>query len=110
MEDGTAISKAENYGAYKVHPGDHCSVWEKLQRGRAVPAHMEYEECPSGRVMYDTKARRFRLLADKCILKGKGVVTKIITTMGLPRKNTDIETDSHYRCFACLSGTRKDSL
>jgi hypothetical protein len=39
--DRTALSKAENYGAFKVHPGDHCSVWEKFQRGGAVPA-----ECP----------------------------------------------------------------
>ncbi len=46
--DSTALSKAEDYGAFKVHPGDHCSVWEKLQRRGAVSADMEYEECPRG--------------------------------------------------------------
>jgi hypothetical protein len=66
--DRTALSKAENYGAFKVHPGDHCSVWEMFQRGGTVPADIEYEECPRGRVMYDTKTGRFRLLADRCIL------------------------------------------
>jgi hypothetical protein len=99
---------AEDYGAFKGHPGDHCSVWEKLQRGGAVPADMEYEECSRGRVMYDTRARRFSLLADKCILKNNVVIRKIISKMNLPSKNTDMGTDSHYRCFACLHGRRED--
>jgi len=106
--DSTALSMAEDYGAFKVHLGDHCSVWEKLQRGRAVPADVEYEECPRGRVMYDMKARRFQLLADKCILKDKGIVSEIIARMKVLRKNTDIGTDSHYRCSACLHGRRED--
>lgn len=105
--DSTALSLAEEYGTFKVHPGDHCSVWEKLKRGGAAPAEVEYEECPRGRVMYDTTARRFQLLADKCILKDKGVVSEIIAMMKLLRKNTDIGTDSHYRCFHCLRGIRE---
>jgi hypothetical protein len=99
----TALSMAEDYGAFKVHPGDHCSVWEKLQRGGAVPVDVEYEECPRGRVMYDVKARRFSLLVDRCILRDKRMVTTILTTMKLPRNDTDIGTDSHYpmlRLFA----------
>lgn len=106
--DSTALGKAEDYGAFKVYPGDHCSVWEKLQRRGAVSADMEYEECPRGRVMYDTRAGRFSLLADKCILKNKGVIRDIISKMNLPSKNTDMGTDSHYRCFACLHGRIED--
>jgi len=106
----TILSKAEDYGAFKVHPADHYSVWEKLQRGGVVPADMEYEESPRGRVMYDTKTRRFRLLADRCILKDKGIVSNIVTTMTLTKQNMDMGADSHYRCFACLSGAREDSL
>ena len=104
--DSTALTMAEDYGTFKVHPGNHCSVWEKLQQGRAVPADVEYEEFPRGRVMYDTTARRFSLLADRCILKNKGVVRNIISKMNLPSKNTDVGADSHYRCFACLHGRR----
>ena len=107
--DSTFLSMAEDYGAFKVHPGDHCSVWEKLQRCGTVPADMEYEECPRGRVMYDTTARRFSLLVDLCILRDKSIISKILSTMKLPSKNTDTGTDSHYRCFACLHGTREDS-
>jgi hypothetical protein len=39
--DSTALSMAEDYGDFKVHPGDHCSVWKKLQRCGTVPANME---------------------------------------------------------------------
>jgi hypothetical protein len=106
--NSTALSMSEDYGAFKVHPEDHCSVWEKLQQSGAVPADVAYEECPRGRLMYDTKARRFSLLADECILKNKGVIRDIISKMNLPGKNTDMETDSHYRCFACLHGRRED--
>ena len=28
--DNTLLAKAEDYGAFKVHPGNHCSVWEKF--------------------------------------------------------------------------------
>jgi len=107
VTDSTAFSMAEDYGAFKVHPGDHCSVWEKLQCCGTAPADMEYEESPRGGVMYDTTARRFSLLADKCILKNKGVVRDIISEMNLPSKDTDMGTDSHYRCFACSHGTRE---
>jgi hypothetical protein len=107
--DCTALSMSENCSAFKVHPGDHCLVWEKLQRSGAVPADVEYEEYPRGRVMYDTKARRFSLLADRCILKNKRVIRDIISKMKLPSKNTDMGTDSHYRCFRCLHGRREDS-
>jgi hypothetical protein len=106
--DSTGLSNAESYGAFKVYPGDHCSVWENLQRVHVVPADAEYEEFPRGRVMYDTKTRRFRLLADRCILKDRGVVTKIIASMNLPRKHMDIGADDHYRCFDCLHGRTND--
>ena len=100
--DSTLVSKDEDYGAFKVHPGDHCSVWEKLQRGGTVPSDMEYGECPRGRVLYDTRTRRFRLLADRCILRNKDAVRRIMSAMNLPSKNTDKGTDAHYRCSACL--------
>ena len=100
--DSTLLEKAEDYGTFKVHPGDHCSVWEKLRRGGTVPSDMEYEESPRGRVMYDTNTGRFGLLADRCILRNRGIVSEIISKMNLPRKTTDKETDSHYRGSACL--------
>jgi hypothetical protein len=35
---------------------------------------------------------------------------KIMWEMNLPSKNMDKETDSHYRCFACLYGRSEDLL
>jgi hypothetical protein len=32
----------------------------------------------------------------------KSLVSKILSRMHLPLKNTETGTDSHYRCFCCL--------
>jgi hypothetical protein len=87
--DSTGLSKAEEHGDFKVHPGDHHTVWEQFQQDGSVPPEMEYEEAPRGRVVYNTQAQRFSLLADRCVLIGKSIVSKIMRTMNLPGKNTD---------------------
>ena len=66
--DSTLLSAAEKYEDFRIHSGNHVSVWEKFQQNGTAPREMEYEEAPRGRVMYNTKSRRFTLLADKCIL------------------------------------------
>jgi hypothetical protein len=38
---------------------------------------------------------------DRCILKDKKQVSRIMASMNLP-DNTHTSTDSHYRCPACL--------
>jgi len=99
--DTTALSHAEDYGEFKIHSGNHVSVWENLRSAKTVPAETEYEEAPRGRVMYDVRNRLFSLLADRCILRRKEIVTKIKKEMHLP-KNTMTGTDDHYQCFRCL--------
>jgi hypothetical protein len=99
--DTTPLSRAEDYGDFKIHPGNHISVWERFIMAKTVPAEMEYEEAPRGRVLYDVKNRQFKLLADRCILRRKEVLTRIRKEMQLP-ENTSESTDSHYRCFCCL--------
>ena len=108
--DSTLLSAAEEYDQFKIHSGNHVSVWEKFRQNGTAPREMEYEEAPRGRVMHNTKTRRFTLLADKCILKNKRIVRKIMSEMSLPSKSTDRGTDSHYRCFACLYGSSEDLL
>lgn len=97
----TPLSKAETYGDFLIQAESHESVWEQYQQTGIVPGEMEYDELPRGRVMYDTKTRRFTLLADRCIVRNKKIVRKIKQRMHLP-KNTTIETDRHYRCLVCL--------
>lgn len=99
--DSTELSKAEDYGDFKIHAGDHYSVWDRFQHAATVPADMEYEEAPRGRVVYNTETNRFILLADKCILKERKVVRMIITQLHLPT-GTRTGKDDHYRCFRCL--------
>jgi hypothetical protein len=108
--DSVALTDAEPYGDHLTHPRGHADVWEQYQRLGMVPLESEYEEFPRGRVMHNPKTRRFTFLADKCILKDTRIVSKIMSSMNLPGKNTDRGTDSHYRCFACLHSGSEDLL
>jgi hypothetical protein len=106
--DSTPVSQAEAYGDHLGHPTSHVDHWSKLQRSGIVPAETEYEEPPRGRVGYDKREERFWLRADRCILRNKALVRRIMAAMNLPF-NTKIETDPHYRCSACLRrGADKD--
>jgi hypothetical protein len=99
--DSTPISSAEAYGDFRIHSGDHQSVWENLQLSGRVPLEMEYQEAPRGRVMFGVKTRRFTLLAEKCILRNEKVVKEIMSVMNLPSQKINIDTDGHYLCHAC---------
>ena len=99
--DSALLSDAEPYGDHLTHPRGHAELWERWQGKGAASPDMEYDEPPRGRVMYNTKTRRFTLLADKCILKDNRVISKIMSQLHLPR-NTEMGTDSHYRCSTCL--------
>jgi hypothetical protein len=100
--DSTPLSEALPYGNHFTHPRGHLEVWTQFQQSGTVPADLEYEELPRGRVMYNTKTQRFSLLADKCILRDKGIISKIMSALCLPSENTDKGTDAHYRCSSCL--------
>jgi len=97
---------AEPYGTALTHPSGHIDHWERLQRTGAVPADVEYEEEPRGRVVFDGREQRFHLMADKCILGRRDVVAGIMEVMHLP-DDTAVSTDEHYRCRHCLAGRRQ---
>jgi hypothetical protein len=100
--DTTPVSKAEPYGGHLGHPTSHIDYWTKLQREGVVPPEVEYEEPPRGRVGYDNREQRFWLRADRCILKKKALVSRIMKAMNLPSSNTRMENDDHYQCEVCL--------
>ncbi len=86
-----------------THDKGHDAYWEELQVGGSVPRDVEYDECPRGRVCYDTKTKTFHLYLDRCILKRKEMVERIIRTMNLPPEIlTETRLDSHYRCPKCM--------
>src|ERR1700728_549698 len=101
--DGTPVSAAEPYGVHLTHPRSHLEVWMLLQQSGTVPTDIEYEELARGRVTYNAKSRRFTLLADKCILGGEAISSKIMSAFCPPR-GTRTGTDQHYKCSSCLQG------
>jgi hypothetical protein len=100
--DSTPLSMAELYGTALTHPTGHIDYWTRLQHTGAVPAEVEYEEPPRGRVVFVGREQRFYLLADKCILSRRKDVRKIMDAMHLPPGKTTEGRDEHYRCFNCL--------
>jgi hypothetical protein len=101
--DSTPLDEAVLYGDVLTHDKGHDAYWEELQTCGSVPRDAEYDECPRGRVCYDTKAKTFHLYLDRCILSRKEMVEKIIHTMNLPpHPLTEIQLDSHYRCPGCM--------
>jgi hypothetical protein len=101
--DKTPLSQAGNYGEFKIHNGDHVTLWAEMERRGEVPRDSAYEEHPRGRVNYNTRTEQFTLFLDRCILRQKGVVKELMSLMHLPDDATS-STDEHYRCFRCLRG------
>jgi hypothetical protein len=99
--DATPLPRAGSFGEFAIHERDHISYWAELVKTGSVP-DSEYERFPRGRVSYNEKTGKFTLLADRCILGRKSLVSRILSGMNLPLKDTEPGTDSHYRCFRCL--------
>jgi len=101
--DSTPLGEAVLYGDVLTHDKGHDAYWEELQASGSVPRDEEYDECPRGRVCFDTKTKTFHLYLDRCILGRKEMVERIIHTMNLPLEpSTQIQLDSHYRCPGCM--------
>jgi hypothetical protein len=100
--DASPLSEAEKYGDCLGHCRSHIDHWTDLQRRHEVPTDVEYEEPPRGRVMWNTLSQRFLILADRCILRKRVILNRIMQIMRLPVQSTDTGTDAHYRCFRCL--------
>ena len=106
LMDGTPVTEAASYGDLKIHEGTHTSMWNTFQRNGIVPADVDYDEYPRGRVAYNGKTRTFHLFADACILKDKAVVNKIKNDFRLP-SNTKTGRDEHYKCPGCVKRNKK---
>jgi hypothetical protein len=104
--DTTAISEAGDYGDFKIHEGDHVTHWAAMDKRGEVPRGTDYEEHPRGRAVFNTKTEQFILYADRCILRKKSVVKKLLRIMHLP-DNTALSTDEQYRCYRCLKRERQ---
>ena len=104
--DTMPLSKASKYGDCKIYEGDHITLWSEMEKRGEVPRETDYEEHPRGRVNYNTKTQRFTLFLDRCILRKKSAVKKLMSHMHLP-DDTALSTDEHYQCFHCLARKRQ---
>jgi hypothetical protein len=97
------IPWAENLSVagFRTYAVGHPDLWKQLQEAGAVPCDLEYDETARGRVNYEDASGRFTLFADKCIIRNKRLVSKIMNELSLP-KNTGVLPDDHYRCPRCL--------
>jgi hypothetical protein len=100
--DRTPVSENEIYGDFRIHERGHDTYWETLKKAGVVPQGSEYDDCPRGRVAYNMKTEQYSLFLDRCILKNKSVVKKIMAELNLPTRSTKADTDSHYKCYRCL--------
>jgi hypothetical protein len=107
--DRTPVSEGEIYGEFRIHERGHDTYWEKLKKTGVVPQGSEYDDYPRGRVAYNTKTEKYSLFLDRCILKNKSIVKRIMAELNLPVKSTQTDADFHYRCAGCL-GAVADSV
>jgi hypothetical protein len=100
--DTMPLSKASKYGDCKIYEGDHISRWSEMEKRGEVPRGSDYEEHTRGRANFNMKTQQFNLFLDRCIMRKKDVVKKLMRLMHLP-SNTTLSADAHYRCFRCLA-------
>jgi len=102
--NGTPLKDAVAYGDFRIHDEGHEQFWAKLQKANSVPSDLDYDVAPRGRVAYSTKTLSFQILADKCLLKDKRMLSRIFQVMHLPTSptQTTVGPDSHYKCPGCM--------
>jgi hypothetical protein len=99
--DATPLPLAGRYGEFRIHEPGHQEYWDQLIAKDSVPAGSEYDNYPRGRVAFNERTKQFSLLADRCILRDKKRVAKIMERMCLPADRTTKGTDPHYECPRC---------
>jgi hypothetical protein len=99
--DRTPVLQSEIYGDFRIHYRGHDAYWETLKETGAVPQDSEYVDYPRGRVAYDMRTGKYLVFLDRCILKKKSIVNKIMSELNLPTNLTKVDSDIHYRCPRC---------
>ena len=99
--EGIPWSENPSVGGFRTFGVGHPDYWRRLQDLGVAPREIPYEDVPRGRVNYLDATGRFPLLADKCIIKRKQLVRRIMAALCLP-KGTAVLRDLHYKCAVCM--------
>jgi hypothetical protein len=98
--DSLPFTENPSYAGYRTFYRNHPDFWDFLQQGpRRHP--YRYEEVARGRVSYHNASERFKLFADRCIVKKKRLLRTVMGEFNLPA-NTVVRMDDHYQCLGCL--------
>src|SRR5581483_5578277 len=73
------LDACEKSGEFTNYPGDHQPYWTQLQKTGAVPMECEYEEFPRGRAVLNQLSGKYSLYLDRCILRNRKLVTRILS-------------------------------
>ena len=98
--DTTPTREAEDFGDFKTHPIDHYKYWNLLDRV-IIKSDEEYDFYPRGRVVYNKVEDHYFLYIDKCLIKNKKIVNRIVREFHLPTDKYSLEDDYHYVCHTC---------
>jgi hypothetical protein len=106
LASGCALDDAEAADDWLDYPGGHAEHWDRWQsagagwlRRNAFPIAImatEYDEHPRGRIVYDRRACKFLLYADRR-LQSAEVLVEIKTVFGLLAEQVEVLGDPHYR-------------
>lgn len=96
--DDIPYREAELYGDFLQNPNDHIDLWDSFKI--ILKSDKEYDYYPRGRVMMNTKIKKFIVVCDKCLLTNE-LKKEILYNFNLP-KSTIFETDEHYKCKDCI--------
>ena len=99
------VGEGEDFVNYSK---SHFDMWEKLAAGKKIKGRRvwgDFVTFPRGRLLYDVRARRYVLYADKCVTSSD--VRRIKKALGIERKRCEVRVDEHYSCDKCEEEKRK---
>jgi hypothetical protein len=100
--EGEPMDKVPSEGGLKTYKKFHYEYWVRtVQRLRPDWRRFDCYHVSRGRVVFHEERQGYELLADKCILKDEDTLSRIISTMNLPRSKLEIKSDLHYQCAQC---------
>lgn len=101
LGDEVPYKDGEQYGYFIQSPEDHINLWRPYAMFSPKYRGKSYTYYPRGRVMMNTKIKKFVVCCDKCLHTDE-IKKEILSHFNLPRDGSVIwDTDDHYKCHQC---------
>ena len=90
--DTCPYDKGEDLIGNWVNHSGHYPFWEEYSKKYGLP--YDYVHYPRGRVVYNNKTGKFKIMSSKKVIKDKKILKKVADAFNL--KKYIIESDAHY--------------